>query len=67
MHERNEEQLMLRDALHCFVEKEIKPKLLELERGDMSFYDAIRTMLTVLTHGRIFPYACLSKKGILLR
>lgn len=45
MYEWNEEQLMFRDMVRKFVEKEIKPNLWELEHGDTPPYDIIRKML----------------------
>jgi len=45
MYEWNEEQLMLRDMVRRFVEKEIKPKLWDLEHGELPPYDIIRKML----------------------
>jgi alkylation response protein AidB-like acyl-CoA dehydrogenase len=40
----SEEQLMIRDAVRQFVEKEIKPNLEALEHGDMPPYDVLRSM-----------------------
>jgi alkylation response protein AidB-like acyl-CoA dehydrogenase len=44
MFEWSEEQLMVRDAVRQFVEKEIKPNLTELEHGDTPPYDVLRKM-----------------------
>ncbi len=46
MIEWNDEQLMVRDAMRKFVEREIKPNLTELEHGDMPPYDILRKMLS---------------------
>lgn len=46
MIEWNDEQLMVRDAMKKFVEREIKPNLTELEHGDMPPYDILRKMLS---------------------
>jgi acyl-CoA dehydrogenase len=45
MFEWNEEQVMIRDAVRKFIEKEIKPKLDELEHGDLPPYEIIRKMI----------------------
>ena len=45
MYQWNEEQVMIRDAVRKFIEKEIKPKLWELEHGDLPPYDILRTMI----------------------
>jgi acyl-CoA dehydrogenase len=45
MYQWNEEQVMIRDAVRKFIEKEIKPKLWELEHGDLPPYDIIRNMM----------------------
>jgi alkylation response protein AidB-like acyl-CoA dehydrogenase len=45
MYQWNEEQVMIRDAVRKFIEKEIKPNLWELEHGDLPPYDIIRTMM----------------------
>jgi alkylation response protein AidB-like acyl-CoA dehydrogenase len=45
MYKWNEEQIMIRDAVRKFIEKEIKPKLWELEHGDLPPYDIIRNMI----------------------
>jgi alkylation response protein AidB-like acyl-CoA dehydrogenase len=42
MHEWSEEHLMLQGAVRDFVAKEIKPKLEELEHGDLPPYDILR-------------------------
>ena len=47
MYEWNAEQLMLRDAVRRFIDKEIKPKLWDLEHGDMLPYDIIRKMMAI--------------------
>ena len=44
MFEWSEEQLMIRDAIRQFVEKEIKPNLEELEHGDTPPYDTLRKL-----------------------
>jgi alkylation response protein AidB-like acyl-CoA dehydrogenase len=44
MYEWSEEQLMIRDAVRQFVEKEIKPNLEELEHGDLPPYDILRKL-----------------------
>ena len=46
MIEWNDEQLMVRDAMKKFVEREIKPNLVELEHGDLPPYDILRKMLS---------------------
>ena len=46
MIEWNDEQLMVRDAMRKFVEREIKPNLVELEHGDLPPYDILRKMLS---------------------
>ena len=46
MIEWNDEQLMVRDAMKKFVEREIKPNLTELEHGEMPPYDILRKMLS---------------------
>jgi alkylation response protein AidB-like acyl-CoA dehydrogenase len=45
MIEWNEQQEMIRDAVRKFVEAEIKPKLEELEHGDLPPYDILRNMM----------------------
>jgi len=45
MIEWNEQQLMIRDAMRRFIEAEIKPRLEELEHGDLPPYDILRTMM----------------------
>jgi alkylation response protein AidB-like acyl-CoA dehydrogenase len=40
----SEEQLMVRDAIRTFIDKEIKPNLEALEHGDTPPYDILRTM-----------------------
>jgi acyl-CoA dehydrogenase len=42
MFEWSEEQLMIRDAVRDFVEREIAPKREELEHGDLPPYDILR-------------------------
>ncbi len=44
MFEWSDDQLMIRDAVRQFVDKEIKPNLEELEHGDMPPYDVLRKM-----------------------
>jgi alkylation response protein AidB-like acyl-CoA dehydrogenase len=44
MFEWSEEQLMIRDAIRQFVDKEIKPHLEELEHGDLPPYDILRSL-----------------------
>jgi acyl-CoA dehydrogenase len=44
MFEWSEEQLMVRDAIRQFVEKEIKPNLTELEHGDTPPYEILRKL-----------------------
>src|SRR4051812_10968274 len=44
MFEWSDEQLMIRDAVRQFVEKEIKPNLEELEHGDTPPYDTLRKL-----------------------
>jgi alkylation response protein AidB-like acyl-CoA dehydrogenase len=39
-----DEQLMIRDAIREFIEREIKPRLDELEHGDVPPYDILRKM-----------------------
>jgi alkylation response protein AidB-like acyl-CoA dehydrogenase len=46
MFEWSEEQLMLRDAVRTFVEKEIKPNLEALEHGDTPPYDTLRKLFS---------------------
>jgi hypothetical protein len=45
MYEWNEEQIMIRDAVRKFIEKEIKPQLHEMEHGQTPPYDIIRKFL----------------------
>ncbi len=45
MYQWNEEQVMIRDAIRKFIEKEVKPRLEEIEHGDMPPYDIIRKLL----------------------
>ena len=40
----SDEQLMVRDAIRAFIEKEIKPNLEELEHGDTPPYDILRKL-----------------------
>jgi len=40
----SDEQLMVRDAIRAFIEKEIKPNLEELEHGDTPPYDVLRKL-----------------------
>jgi len=42
----SDEQLMLRDAVRSFIEKEIKPQVWELEHGDMPPYDILRKLFS---------------------
>ena len=44
MFEWTDEQLMLRDAVRDFVQKEIKPNLEELEHGDTPPYEVLRKL-----------------------
>jgi acyl-CoA dehydrogenase len=44
MFEWSEEQRMIRDAVRQFVEKEIKPRVEDLEHGDLPPYDILRKM-----------------------
>jgi alkylation response protein AidB-like acyl-CoA dehydrogenase len=44
MFEWTEEQLMIRQAVRQFVEKEVKPNLEELEHGDTPPYDTLRKL-----------------------
>ncbi len=46
MYQWNEEQVMIRDAVRKFIEKEIKPRLEEMEHGDSPPYPFIRRMLS---------------------
>jgi alkylation response protein AidB-like acyl-CoA dehydrogenase len=45
MIEWNEQHLMIRDAVRKFVESEIKPRIEELEHGDLPPYDILRKMM----------------------
>ncbi|MEW6184423.1 MAG: acyl-CoA dehydrogenase family protein [Thermodesulfobacteriota bacterium] len=45
MYQWNEEQLMIRDAVRKFIEKEVKPHLWQLEHEDLPPYDLIRKMI----------------------
>jgi alkylation response protein AidB-like acyl-CoA dehydrogenase len=40
----SEEQVMVRDAIRTFIDKEIKPNLQELEHGDTPPYDILRKL-----------------------
>jgi acyl-CoA dehydrogenase len=40
----SDEQLMLRDAMRAFIDKEIKPRHDELEHGDLPPYDILRKL-----------------------
>jgi acyl-CoA dehydrogenase len=40
----SDEQLMLRDAMRAFIDKEIKPRHEELEHGDLPPYDILRKL-----------------------
>jgi alkylation response protein AidB-like acyl-CoA dehydrogenase len=40
----SDEQLMVRDAIRAFIDKEIKPNLEELEHGDTPPYDVLRKL-----------------------
>lgn len=44
MFEWSEEQLMIRDAIRQFVDKEIRPHVEELEHGDLPPYDILRKL-----------------------
>ena len=46
MFEWSDEQLMLRDAVRQFIEKEIKPHVEELEHGDLPPYDILRKLFS---------------------
>jgi len=46
MVEWNEEQVMIRDAVRKFIEKEIKPRLWEIEHEEMPPYENIRKMIS---------------------
>jgi alkylation response protein AidB-like acyl-CoA dehydrogenase len=45
MIEWNEQHLMIQDAVRKFVEAEIKPKIEDLEHGDLPPYDILRKMM----------------------
>src|SRR6476661_6510677 len=45
MFEWSEEQVMVRDAVRQFVDKEIRPHVEELEHGDLPPYDILRKLL----------------------
>ncbi|MDX2166421.1 MAG: acyl-CoA dehydrogenase family protein, partial [Deltaproteobacteria bacterium] len=45
MIEWNEQHLMIQDAVRKFVEAEIKPRIEELEHGDLPPYDILRKMM----------------------
>ncbi len=44
MFEWSEEQVMIRDAIRQFVEKEVKPHVEQLEHGDLPPYDILRKL-----------------------
>jgi acyl-CoA dehydrogenase len=44
MYEWSEEQLMVRDAVRQFIDKEIRPNVEELEHGDTPPYDVLRKL-----------------------
>lgn len=44
MYEWSEEQLMMRDAVRQFIDREIRPRVEELEHGDTPPYDVLRAM-----------------------
>ena len=44
MFEWSDEQLMIRDAIRQFVDKEVKPHVEELEHGDLPPYDILRKL-----------------------
>ncbi len=44
MYEWSEEQLMVRDAVRQFIDKEIRPRVDELEHGDTPPYDILRKL-----------------------
>jgi alkylation response protein AidB-like acyl-CoA dehydrogenase len=46
VYEWSEEQLMLRDAVRSFIDKEIKPHVWELEHGDLPPYDILRSLFS---------------------
>ena len=46
MYEWSDEQLMLRDAVRSFIDKEIKPHVWELEHGDLPPYEILRKLFS---------------------
>jgi acyl-CoA dehydrogenase len=46
MYQWNEEQVMIRDAVRKFIEKEIKPHLEEIEHGDKPPYEILRKLIS---------------------
>ncbi len=46
MYEWSDEQLMLRDAVRQFIDKEIRPHVDELEHGDLPPYDILRKLFS---------------------
>jgi len=57
MIEWSEEQVMIRDAVRQFVDKEIKPHVEELEHGDLPPYDILRKLF------RTFGMDAMAKAG----
>lgn len=45
MYEWNEEEVMIQDAVRKFIDKEVKPKLNEIEHGDLPPYEILRKMI----------------------
>jgi alkylation response protein AidB-like acyl-CoA dehydrogenase len=50
-----DEQEMVRSAARHFIDKEIRPRVDELEHGDTPPYDVLRKMYKDLRHGRRQP------------
>ena len=46
MHEWSEEQLAIRDAVRRFVDEEVRPKVDQLEHGDLPPYDVLRKLFS---------------------
>ena len=46
MYQWNEEQVMIRDAVRKFIEKEIRPSIEEIEHGDKPPYEIIRKLIS---------------------
>ncbi len=51
MYQWSDEQLMIRDAVRDFVEKEIAPRREELEHGDLPPYDLLRKLFSTFGMG----------------